>query len=169
MLGLARKIEFAANVSIIAIAVLLAVVLIRQHLAVRTIYPENIGNQDSHIGSKVSISGINWNENEQTLLLAVSTTCRYCTESSGFYKRLIKETVGTKIVAVMPQESGEAKQYLDNHEIPLNDVKQLALGSLGVTGTPTLILVDTNGVVTGWWVGKLSPTQEAEVLAKLKS
>ena len=69
----------------------------------------------------------------------------------------------------MPQEAAQARQYLTNHEIQLNDIKQLGLGSLGVTGTPTLILVDTNGVVIGWWVGKLSPTQEAEVLAKLKT
>jgi len=41
MLGLAKKIEFAANVSIIVVAILLAVVLIRQNLMVRTVYPEN--------------------------------------------------------------------------------------------------------------------------------
>ena len=169
MLGLAKKIEFAANVSIIVVAILLAVVLIRQNLMVRTVYPENSQNQDGHVGSKVSIPGINWNENKQTLLLAISSNCRYCTESAGFYKRLLSETADTKIVAVMPQEAAQARQYLTNHEIQLNDIKQLGLGSLGVTGTPTLILVDTNGVVIGWWVGKLSPTQEAEVLEKLKT
>lgn len=169
MSRLFQKVEFAANVSIIAVSVLLAVVLIRQQLTVRTVYPENIESQASHLGSKVTVAGIDWNQNRQTLLLAISSTCRYCTESSDFYKRLLKERVDTRIVAVMPQEPTAAKQYLDKHAIPLNETKQLALSALGVTGTPTLILVDTKGVVTGWWVGKLTSIQEAEVLAKLKS
>lgn len=169
MLSLTKKIEFAANVSIIVVAILLSVVLIRQHLMVRPVYQENGPKPDGHVGSKVSVPGINWNQNKQTLLLAISSNCRYCTESSDFYRRLLKEASDTKVVAVMPQEAGQAKQYLDDHGILLNDIKQLALSSLGVTGTPTLILVDTNGVATGWWVGKLSTSQEAEVLAKLKS
>ncbi|HEX6189048.1 MAG TPA: thioredoxin fold domain-containing protein [Pyrinomonadaceae bacterium] len=166
--NLSKKVEFAANVSIIAIAVLLAVVLFRQALTVN-VYPDNISNQDGQVGLRVSVPEIDWAHNKQTLLLAISSTCRYCTESSDFYKRLLKETVNTRIVAVMPQEPTAAKEYLDKHAIPLNDIRQLALSSLGVTGTPTLILVDTKGVVTGWWVGKLSPNQEAEVLGKVKS
>lgn len=131
-----KKLEILANVAVIAVSVLLVVVLTRGYLTVRTVYPGNVGNQDAHIGSRVTIPGIDWNQNKQTLLLAISSTCHYCTESADFYRRLLKETADTRVVAVVPQEPGAAKRYLDNYAIPLNDIKQFTLSSLGVTGTP---------------------------------
>ena len=166
----AKKIEFIANVAIIVIAMLLAVVLTRQYLLVKNIKSNNdiVTDQPSHIGTKIPISDIDWTRNRQTLLLAISSTCHYCTESVPFYQRLIKTNSDTKMVAIMPQEIADGRYYLDKQKIPLQDIKQLTLASLGVTGTPTLILVDNNGVVTGWWIGRLSQAQEIEVLDRLR-
>lgn len=38
-------------------------------------------------------------------------------------------------------------------------------GALPVRGTPTLLLVDSEGAVEAAWTGLLSPEREAEVLA----
>lgn len=170
MKDLAKKTEFIANVGIIVVAMLLAAVLTRQYLLVKNIKSDKgiVTDQPSHIGTKIPLSDIDWGKNRQTLLLAISSTCHYCTESASFYQRLIKENANTKIVAIMPQEIVAGRYYLDKQQIPLQDIKQLTLDSLGVTGTPTLILVDNNGVVTGWWIGRLSQSRETEVLDRLR-
>jgi hypothetical protein len=51
--------------------------------------------------------------------------------------------------------------------VHVDDVKQVPLNTLGVRGTPTLLLVNDAGVVTDVWTGKLQPDQEAQVLAAL--
>jgi thioredoxin-related protein len=170
MINLSRKIEFIANVAIIVVAMLLVVVLSKQYLMVGTIKSVTgaVTDQQSHIGTKLHVSGIDWNKNRQTLLLAISSTCRYCTESAPFYQRLLKENTDTKILAVMPEEVTHSRNYLENQQVHIDDIKELPLDSLGVSGTPTLILVDGNGIVTGWWVGRLSQIQETEVLVRLQ-
>lgn len=168
MINLARKIEFIANVSIIIVAMLLVIVLTKQYL-IRTTQGETpiVDSRQSRIGSKTAALNINWSQNGQTLLLAISSTCRYCTESAVFYQRVVNGNTNTTIVAVMPQTADDARKYLDDQKIRVNEIRQASLESLGVTGTPTLILVDGNGIVTGWWVGKLSTSQETDVLHRL--
>jgi len=43
------------------------------------------------------------------------------------------------------------------------------LQKVGISGTPTILLVDKKGVISDLWVGKLTEEKEAEVLAKLTS
>jgi hypothetical protein len=71
-------------------------------------------------------------------------------------------------VAVLPQDVSEGRKYLNELGVPINEVRQSTLESLGVGGTPTLILVDNKGAVTDSWVGKLPPDKESEVLGHLQ-
>lgn len=48
-------------------------------------------------------------------------------------------------------------------------VMQVPPGQVNVGGTPTLILVNSNGVVTDVWAGKLPPEAESQVLSKLQA
>ena len=73
------------------------------------------------------------------------------------------------MVAVLPQTTSEAQAYLTSQGVHVNEVKQATLNSIGVRGTPTLLLVDKAGVVTNVWVGKLQPDQEAQVLNVLEN
>jgi hypothetical protein len=50
----------------------------------------------------------------------------------------------------------------------VDDIRQAQVNSIGVTGTPTLLLVDEKGTVADAWQGKLQPDQETAVLAVLK-
>lgn len=115
---------------------------------------------------------MNWAVNGQTLLLVLSKGCRFCTESASFYERLERETEeqgGTRLVAVFPHSLDAVREYLNELGIQINEVRQASLGSLGVRDTPTLILVNNDGVVTDPWVGLLSPHKEAEVLNRLQA
>jgi len=164
-----QRLEVLTNLAIIFAAVLLSVVLIKYYLLP---YYSKDGPRDFRVpaGAKVSLPGVDWSNNNQTLLLVLQKGCHFCTESASFYQRLVRETAGREkihLIAVLPQAYDEGKKYLDDLGVTIEEVKQAPLGSIGVHGTPTLILVDNQGVVITSWVGKLSADGEAEVLRRL--
>jgi thioredoxin-related protein len=173
-IDLPRKIEIVANIAIIVVATLLCVVLIRNYL---TPHPPSTANSivadnqnQLQTGTKLSVQGIDWAKNGQTLLLVLSTTCHFCSESAPFYQRLVKELGGNMhTVAVLPQSISDSKEYLDKLGVSVDEVKQASLSSINVRGTPTLLLVNGDGVIVNKWVGRLPVDQEAEVLSKVRN
>ena len=106
------------------------------------------------------------------MLLALSSKCHFCSESAPFYQRLNDEMAqhtGARLIAVFPQEVGEGKQYLSALGVKIEDVRNATLNSIGVNGTPTLIIIDSKGRIEQSWVGKLSPEKEAEVISRVKT
>ena len=169
--SITQRLEFLTNLAIIVAAVLLSVVLIKSYLL-----PDNSKNgpRESRVtaGVQVSLPGVDWSNNNQTLLLVLQKGCHFCTESAAFYQRLVRETAGhgnIHLIAVLPQATDESKKYLDDLGVAIEEVKQAKLDSIGVPGTPTLILVNDQGVVMTSWVGKLSADDEAKVLRRLVS
>lgn len=161
-----EKIETTANIAIIIVALLLSITLVKNYLFRPS--PSDgsrggVAQGQSGMGNKVNIARVDWARNGQTLLLILSSSCQYCTESAPFYRRLTKE-VTSHTIAVMPQSILDGQAYLDGLGVTVNEVRQESLTTLGAVGTPTLTLVNDSGVVVGSWVGKLSPEQEDEVL-----
>lgn len=169
---LIRGIEVSANIAIIIVAVMLGIVLVRHRLL--TGAQTQATAPQPHVvaaGSKLTLSGVNWAENRRTLLLALSTKCHFCTESAEFYKRLAEARAGRsdiRMVAVLPQDVGEGRAYLDKLGVRVDEVRQSSLDAVGATGTPTLIMVDDEGTATELWVGKLPPDKESEVLGRIR-
>jgi hypothetical protein len=163
-----KKVELLANVAIIVIALLLGAVLVKRYLmpAAPTSPPAAAQIQP---GTKINLPGVDWGKSEQTLVLALSDGCRFCTESAGFYQRLAKEKAsvgGVRLIAVLPQEVSQGQTYLSSLGVAVDEVRQSTLGAIGVSGTPTLLLVDNNGAVKQSWLGKLPPDKETEVLSR---
>lgn len=71
------------------------------------------------------------------------------------------------MIALVPQTAGEGQAYLKKLGVDINDVRQVSFGGLGVSGTPTLILVDGGGKVAAAWVGALPADKEDEVISRL--
>lgn len=165
-----KKIELLANVSIVAIALLLGAVLIREYLLPGGQRPPSVASQIQP-GSKVELPGVDWSKSDRTLLLALQKGCHFCTESAPFYRRLAPAASekNIRVVAVLPQSQDESRQYLAELGVPVSEVAQATLSSLNVRGTPTLILVDNKGQVIDSWIGKLPGDGEAKVLTRLGS
>jgi hypothetical protein len=72
-----------------------------------------------------------------------------------------------RLVALLPQPLQESRTYLDKLGIKVDDVAQSPLNSVGVSGTPTLLLIDNQGAVIDSWVGKLSEGAGEEVRARV--
>lgn len=184
-----RKVQFLSNIATIVIAVLLTFVIVKQNFfptaplensvsSVKTIrtssQPIATPSKNlpvSPLGKLIPINGVDWKKNKKTLVMYISSTCHFCKESEPFYKRFLKDTASgeVKFMAVMPQPVEEAKDYLKTSGLQIEDVYNAQLGSIGVTGTPTLLLIDENGIVSEIWKGKLSSDKELEVLNKLSS
>jgi thiol-disulfide isomerase/thioredoxin len=193
-----RAVEIARNLSIIAVSLIGAAVLIKNHLlhhaapsmdearqfaASRSApapalpdpsqrRPANGDQRAPAEGTKISLSGVTWGDSNETVLLALSDRCHFCTESAPFYQQLAREVSQHKnvhLIAVFPQDATDGKKYLDNLGVPIDDVRQATLDSLGVRGTPTLLILDKSGAVKQSWVGRLTADRESEVLSRIKA
>jgi thioredoxin-related protein len=162
-----RTIELTTNIAIITVAVLLSIVLIKNYV-LSSPAPNAPGPPLTiPAGTKLSVQDVDWAAKKRTMVMVLSNTCRFCTESADFYKKLAQERAkhdDTRIIAVLPQDVEAGKTYLNKLGVSVDEVRQLSLDAIGVRATPTLILVDDKGVVTESWVGKLPAEKESEVL-----
>ena len=120
---------------------------------------------------KVSLPDIDWAKNSRTMLFVLSSSCKYCKDSAPFYQRLIRESKGIndiQMVALLPQETKESKEYLADIGLAIKDVRETTPSAVGVSGFPALLLVDNTGTIKKAWVGKLTEDKETEVLHLMK-
>lgn len=162
----AKRIEIAANVAIVIVA-LAAISIFARNFWARPAQPHHT----IATGTKFDLKDENWQTSRKSVVLALSTTCRFCTESAGFYRELSQECKKQHIhlVAVLPQPVNEAKAYLQGESVAVDEVKQASFAGLQVSGTPTLLIIDDKGIVKNVWYGKLADSGEKEVLATLPS
>jgi hypothetical protein len=164
--------EICANVSIVLLVLVLGAILLR------TYFLPGISRGDTRAsanrvspGTKLSLNNVDFTRAEKTVLLALSKGCHFCSESAPFYQRVVgdvEQDATTQLFFLFPHSADDGKKYLNDLNIKSDQIRQVSFGSLEVTGTPTLILTDKSGVVTDVWVGKLQPSQEEDVLAKVK-
>ena len=162
--------EIAANLATLVAAVVLAVVLLRSYgrpIRVappgnsRPVNPAGLVTAGSDMSKR--IPAVDWHANGRTLVLVLFTRCHFCTESAPFFRRLREKTgSNVKVLAVFPQPVAESERYLSGEGLQFDDVRQAPVGKTRAAGTPTLLLVDHDGVVRRTWVGKLTSHKERE-------
>ncbi len=160
---MARKLEIATNIAILIVATLASAVLVRNYLFPRTTTSER--PPSVAVGTSLSVPGFDWRANGNTLVLALSTTCHFCSESAPFYRRLADELSRRRVhlTAILPQNADESAEYLRALQLQFGDVRQVPLRTLQIRGTPTLMLVDERGVVRHVWEGMLTAEKEQQV------
>jgi thioredoxin-related protein len=165
-----KRINLAVNLMIVVVLLCIGVVLIKHYR-----HSDRSANhpRDYHVpvGSTVSLPGVDWEKNGQTLLLVLDTGCPYCTASASFYQEIVRENAQERrvqLIAVLPQDVPSSKQYLKDLSISIDEVRQSRLEAIGVKGTPTLILINSKAEVIRSWPGKLSIEEERSVVAGLR-
>lgn len=166
---LLRRVEFATNLAIIITALLICAVIVKAYFLSPRPPTAGAAEVRTRVGETLSIPGIEWPGRARTLVLALSSDCGYCTSSAPFYQRLAQQRGEVRLVAVTPHKVEAGRKYLEKLGVPVSEVTQVPLESIGVQGTPTLLLVDERGSVTKEWIGKLPAEQEAEVLDHLSA
>jgi len=156
----AKWFEIAANVAIIVVAVVIVIVFIRNYFPASKASSPTIA-----VGARLTGQPVSWHDSPKNVVLVLSTTCHFCKESSGFYRKLVEDCRShARTVALFPQTSQEAQAYLKAEDVQVDEVIHANFQSLQIGGTPTLLLVDSNGVVQKVWLGKLPEAKEKEVL-----
>lgn len=173
-----KKANIAVNMLFIVAAAIGATLLIKHYFFRTASVPQNISpakpnlaaSQNLSVGNKLEVPGLSWSQNG-SLVLALSTGCSFCQDSAPFYQQLMSALANqkqVKTVALLPQPVNVSQEYLDkNLHIHVDETVQASLPSIGIAGTPTLLLVDNNGIIKNLWLGKLRPQQESEVFRRL--
>lgn len=169
---LRKLVELGSNVAIILIALVLGYFMVE-----RFTYPQpkpGAASAETSIkpGTKLSVQNVDFGKSDKNLILVLSTSCKYCTESIPFYQRLAERNAAEKklnMVAAFAQEPSEAAKYLIEKNLSVDQIVKTEASDIQVRGTPTLILTDKNGTVLESWAGKLSPDKENEVAERVFS
>lgn len=170
MKNISGKVEILSNVVIIVVAILLGTVLISRYLISPP--PNGPAAEPSRIqaGTVLPLADVDWSKSSKTLVMVLSTSCRFCTDSIPFYQKLSKQK-GTRsdirLLVLLPQTAEESGRYLSEHGISVDEVRRAQPSEVYAKGTPTLIVVDREGKVIDSWVGKLPPEKEDEVISSV--
>jgi thioredoxin-related protein len=162
-----KKFEIAAYCAIIVLSIVACTALIKKFILTPSAGPSAM---HLPVGKSMALDH-DWTQSDKTLVLVLSETCQFCNESAPFYQTLLtkfSDRRKVQFVAVFPQEVVSATKHLNALGLSMNEVKQSVLASLGVNGTPTLILVDNTGRVIDSWMGKLSPDEELRVIERIR-
>lgn len=161
------KVEVAANLVVILLAVVIGAVFLRDRFARLGPGPNEVKVGDQLLG----LQAYSWKAHERTLVLALRNGCHFCDESMPFYRRLAKleqsNQIDAHLVAVFPDDPAAVRQVVETQQLAIEAVPGIELGQMKVQGTPTLLLVDEEGRVSKVWIGALPPEGEAEVVAAI--
>jgi len=109
------------------------------------------------------------NKSNKTLILITASTCHFCSESMPFYRRLSEKakSAGTRIVAVSAEDINVNREYLLSNSVPVELVASITKSGIVSAGTPTLLLVRSDGKVINSWRGRLDEPGERQVFGAL--
>lgn len=165
------KLDTAANIAIILVCIIAAGILIRNNF-----FPpqRSIATQEAKKGETLAeLRHVVPAGADRALVMALAPGCHFCNDSMPFYKQLVdkrnESRSPVKVIAAVPGADVQAAEQknLTDHGVQADALVNIDFAKIKVPGTPTLILVDKDGKVLDVWVGKLDPSREHEVLARL--
>lgn len=158
------KIEVAANIVVILLAVVIGSVYLRDRFSAHGPEPNEVKAGDR----LPPLDGWDWSAHDRSLVLVLKKGCHFCEDSAPFYQRLAarqqEDRSSTAIVAVFPDAAGTVNEVAQLGGLGVRVLPGVPLDALKVSGTPSLLLVDRSGTVLNAWIGMLSPRQEVEVM-----
>lgn len=121
-------------------------------------------------GTRVAIPSVDWSASENTVVLNISRSCRYCDASKDFYKALsdkIRDNPKVRLLVVSTDDISDLRDLLMSESVEAHQAIHLEKReslALGFFMTPTVLVVNGAGTARGVWYGQLSHTEEVAVL-----
>lgn len=119
------------------------------------------------------LPGYSWGEHDHSLVVALRAECVHCKASVPFYRQLQSIVGGSTsqvgVVAIFSNPVDKVREFLDRFALKMPAIPGMPLDRLAVSGTPTLILADSRGIVIRVWVGELDAGEQRELLAQVRS
>ena len=111
------------------------------------------------------VDGVNYASSPRSVILFLSTTCHFCESAAPFYNRLHSSILAShqksKLVAVFSESEDQVRTFKTRLNLTADT---LAGRRFAVSGTPTALVVDKSGVITGAWLGT-SKAIDSEILS----
>lgn len=147
-----------ANIELVTqVVVAIAIVITAGVLVKRTVFSAEGNGARSQInaGDRLNVPNIDWAQNNKSLVFFLKKDCPYCSSSAGFYRQLMNEASKRKVkcIAVLPNSQEDARKYLQYLELPFESVYTGPVENSKISGTPTIVFVDGNGIVKSVWIG----------------
>lgn len=150
------------HVCLISVSLVALYVLIDQRM-VRSRQEPRRSTPSDFIGRRLDFPEISWSTQRRSVVLAISSHCRYCIHSTPLYRSLGSAAAAKSgrgngalvVVTFEPVETMEA--FLAQQGIVATKVLHVDFDSLRVRSTPTLLLVDAQGKVVDAFVGLVPP------------
>lgn len=161
------KLEKTTHVFVILLCAAGLLTIVNQYLR-RPLLPEVKAAE--FIGKPLTVPGVKWDQ-PVSIVVAVKATCPYCLASMPMYKKLAElqqQQSPMRLVFVSEDDATTIQQILSAFEVKGASVISTSFSKLGVTSTPTLFAVDSNGIIRQAFVGKMKE-QYKDVLVDLVS
>jgi hypothetical protein len=101
------------------------------------------------------------------LVLWLDSRCHYCTASTELYRAIMDLKIRPRTVVLGREPEDVIRSYLVRYGIKPDYLQANITQERLFRGTPTLLLLDDDGVVRASWVGELTPAQSKEMLDRL--
>ena len=166
-----RILDGVTSLAVLAVCILILAQAVRSYLPSPPPLPSVAPSAPTRLspGDRIEpIAGLDLTASPRTLVLAIQSSCHFCTESMAFYRELSRQkNASLRLAVVAPDDPATARAYVASHGFAPDAMATSDLPTIHVGGTPTLLLVNTFGAIERVWMGKLSAAREKEVLAEV--
>jgi hypothetical protein len=162
--------ERVAHMAFLCVS-LTAVVLVMETRARNSLACEAPKPKQDVVGRRVALGNVDWKKASVTVVLQLSPTCHSCDESMPFYRRLsASRQLGRYALAVVVATGGRMNSMGDKlvrNGVVVDELLEAQSTVLASGFTPTLYMVDSQGIVRGRYIGRLDANREREVMSAL--
>jgi hypothetical protein len=158
-------VEIISSAAVIVMAVLLCVSLLFHYFSRPSGVALRHGLQN---GQQIAaLTGIDYRTSSKTVVIALSTKCS-CPESLELYKQVssVYRQAGSDIqlVAVFPESQTDVETFMADAKLDFKGIANVNLDKLSIPGTPSIVLIDREGKVIDFWLGRVSGNSEKEAI-----
>lgn len=136
------------------------------HLASLLAGPQRIAQVGSHLEP---LPGYRWDRHGTTLVIALKSGCPYCEASMGFYGRIAdlwrNGALNAYPLVLYSDPASDVRPEIRG----MQRITRLGYSRIGIASTPTVLLVDSQGIVVKKWPGQLPLPEVERLLASLRS
>jgi rhodanese-related sulfurtransferase len=122
-------------------------------------------------GQPLRLEGVEWSAADHTVVVLVSPTCPACNASSAFFQRLtqaVRATPKARLAFIAAEPILDVEAWLQQRNISAQAVIHVSKPvSLGFFIVPSLVIVDSRGIVTDLMANRLTDGEQARVLARV--
>jgi hypothetical protein len=119
-------------------------------------------------GTRLDVPGILWQSSQVNAVLFISASCPFCLANAAFYRRISDPAArnsGVPIRVITLDPVGEMNGFLAREHIRADGVYHLFKPIPGLVATPTLMIVDGNGMIKKVFRGALKEKLQSRFLA----